>query len=76
MKIKFLMMTAVIGISSVFQLPAQEYRVISDLRKLPYWQDVNVVKVNKEHPRTQFMTYDNKSDALKHVSKKVNITNL
>ncbi|WP_414703220.1 glycoside hydrolase family 2 TIM barrel-domain containing protein [Proteiniphilum sp. UBA5280] len=65
MKIKFLMMTAVIGISSVFQLPAQEYRAISDLRKLPYWQDVNVVKVNKEHPRTQFMTYDNKSDALK-----------
>ncbi|MDO5663926.1 MAG: glycoside hydrolase family 2 TIM barrel-domain containing protein [Bacteroidia bacterium] len=37
----------------------------SNQRKLPYWQDINVVQVNREYPRTQFMTYDNKSDALK-----------
>lgn len=30
----------------------------------PYWQDVQVVAVNKEHPRTSFMTYDNRKDAL------------
>ncbi|MEA4905165.1 MAG: glycoside hydrolase family 2 TIM barrel-domain containing protein [Petrimonas sp.] len=36
----------------------------SSQRKLPYWQDVNVVQVNKEYPRTQFMTFDNKSEAM------------
>ena len=30
----------------------------------PYWQDVQVVAVNKEYPRTVFMTYDNRDDAL------------
>lgn len=31
---------------------------------LPYWQDVQVVEVNKEYPRTSFMTYDNRQQAL------------
>lgn len=30
----------------------------------PYWQDIQVVAVNKEYPRTAFMTYDNRADAL------------
>ncbi|NLC50395.1 MAG: beta-galactosidase, partial [Bacteroidales bacterium] len=30
----------------------------------PYWQDVDVVAVNKEYPRTSFMTFDNQSNAL------------
>lgn len=30
----------------------------------PYWQDVQVVEVNKEYPRTSFMTYNNRADAL------------
>lgn len=30
----------------------------------PYWQDVQVVAVNKEYPRTSFMTYDNRKEAL------------
>lgn len=30
----------------------------------PYWQDVQVVGVNKEYPRSAFMTYDNRKDAL------------
>ncbi|HZJ79000.1 MAG TPA: glycoside hydrolase family 2 TIM barrel-domain containing protein, partial [Dysgonamonadaceae bacterium] len=30
----------------------------------PYWQDVEVVAVNKEYPRTSFMTFDNKTNAL------------
>ncbi|KAA6317792.1 Beta-galactosidase, partial [termite gut metagenome] len=31
---------------------------------LPYWRDMNVLSVNKEKPRTTFMTYVNKTDAL------------
>ena len=30
----------------------------------PYWQDVQVVAVNKEYPRSAFMTYDKRADAL------------
>jgi beta-galactosidase len=30
----------------------------------PYWQDIDVFAINKEHPRTAFMTYDNSNDAL------------
>lgn len=30
----------------------------------PYWQDIQVVVVNKEYPRTSFTTYDNRNDAL------------
>lgn len=30
----------------------------------PYWQDVQVVAVNKEYPRTSFMTYGDKAGAL------------
>jgi len=26
--------------------------MLSSQRKTPYWQDVNVVQVNKEYPRT------------------------
>lgn len=32
---------------------------------LPYWRDMNVFSVNKQAPRTTFMTYDNRQDALK-----------
>lgn len=30
----------------------------------PYWQDIQVVAVNKEQPRTAFMSYDNRAAAL------------
>lgn len=33
--------------------------------KLPYWQDVDVVAVNKQAPRTTFMSYGDKQSALK-----------
>lgn len=36
--------------------------------QLPYWQDVNVVAVNKEAPRTTFMSYDNKESAVKSLT--------
>ncbi len=35
--------------------------------QLPYWQDVSVVGVNKEAPRTTFMSYENAADALKSI---------
>jgi beta-galactosidase len=31
---------------------------------LPYWRDMNVLSVNKEKPRTTFMSYPNREDAL------------
>jgi len=37
--------------------------VIHSQEKLPYWKDVNIVAVNKEAPRTTFMSYDNTNDA-------------
>ncbi len=43
---------------------AQEYMNVSPRRTLPYRQDVNVVQVNKEYCRTQFMTFDSREDAL------------
>ena len=61
---KYTVFAAVIWLLAVTILQAQEHRVISELRETPYWQDVNVVKVNKEYPRTQFMTYDNEQEAL------------
>ncbi|WP_106829624.1 glycoside hydrolase family 2 TIM barrel-domain containing protein [Parabacteroides pacaensis] len=30
----------------------------------PYWQDIQVVAVNKEYPRTSFMSYEDKANAL------------
>ncbi|WP_242053037.1 glycoside hydrolase family 2 TIM barrel-domain containing protein [Dysgonomonas sp. GY617] len=32
--------------------------------KLPFWRDLNVLSVNKEKPRTSFMSYDSKAEAL------------
>ena len=32
-------------------------------QELPYWKDVNVVAVNKEAPRSAFMSYNNASNA-------------
>lgn len=33
-------------------------------QQLPYWQDLNVLSVNTEAPRSAFMSYDNPQDAL------------
>ncbi|MDH6310446.1 beta-galactosidase [Dysgonomonas sp. PFB1-18] len=35
--------------------------------QLPYWQDISVVGVNKEAPRTTFMSYENIADALRSI---------
>src|SRR5690554_3026416 len=61
---KQLLLTAFLAVISLQLAHGQEHKIISELRERPYWQDVNVVKVNKEHPRTQFMTFHDKEDAL------------
>ncbi len=62
---KHIIFTATLMILSYSSIFSQEHKIVSELRELPYWQDINVVKVNKEYPRTQFMTYENREDALK-----------
>ena len=64
MKIRFLLSAIVAGLLLSMNIQAQESKAISPLRKLPYWKDVNVVKVNKEYPRTQFMTFNTKEEAI------------
>ena len=61
---KFFFLMAVVSLLSIQTLPAQDHRSISWRRTTPYWKDVNVVQVNKEHPRTQFMNYKNREEAL------------
>ena len=36
----------------------------ADNTTLPYWQDIQTVAVNREHPRTPFMSYDERNSAL------------
>lgn len=64
MNIKSFLLAAIVCLCSLSTLSAQDHRSISPRRTTPYWQDVNVVQVNKEHPRTQFMTYETRSEAL------------
>ena len=45
----------------VLPMAAQQQEVAC---ALPYWQDVQVVSVNKEEPRSAFMTYGDRSSAL------------
>lgn len=61
---KKILLAAAMGLLSLNHAHPQESRMTSGLRKLPYWKDLNVVQVNKEYPRTQFMTYDTRQEAL------------
>ncbi len=38
--------------------------VVAAKEKLPYWKDLKVTYVNIEEPRSAFMSYDNRTDAL------------
>ncbi|WP_294627453.1 glycoside hydrolase family 2 TIM barrel-domain containing protein [uncultured Bacteroides sp.] len=55
----FLLTNIVMGVLSLMPTHAT-----ADNVKKPYWQDVQVVAVNKEYPRSSFMTYDNRNDAM------------
>ena len=35
-----------------------------DSDRKPYWQDIQTVEVNKEYPRTDFMTFTDRTSAL------------
>ena len=64
MKFRLLSLMSAVWILSSSIALGQENRMTSNQRTKPYWQDVNVVQVNKQHPRTQFMTYESKAEAL------------
>ena len=57
MKTKLIAFLCTIGLLAGSVVQAQKHQK-------PYWQDVEVVAVNKEYPRTSFMTFDNKTNAL------------
>ena len=40
------------------------FNVMAEKAVKPYWQDVQVVEVNKEYPRTSFKTYNIRAVAL------------
>lgn len=42
--------------------------IINAQETLPFWKDVSVVAVNKEAPRTTFMSYDNVKDASQSIA--------
>ncbi|OHT06184.1 hypothetical protein TRFO_25887 [Tritrichomonas foetus] len=39
---------------------------LKENEEIPYWKDINVIDVNKEKPRTCFMSYTNRNDALSY----------
>lgn len=49
--------------SCLSQVSAKELST-ADESLLPYWQDIQTVAVNKEEPRTSFMSYPDKNSAL------------
>ena len=55
-----LLSSTLIGLFSMISTAA----VADNAPQKPYWQDVQVVSVNKEYPRSSFMTYDNREDAM------------
>lgn len=63
-KLNVLVVSVIALFAFNLSITLQDYDAISNERKTPYWQDVNVVKVNKEYPRTQFMTFNSENDAL------------
>ncbi|GHU82041.1 beta-galactosidase [Bacteroidia bacterium] len=48
---------------SVLLLSFLSLSAMNAQESLPYWKDVKITGVNKEYPRTTFMTYDNVKDA-------------
>ena len=66
-KIKLIAVAAILALFPLGELGAQGNRAKSNEEALPYWKDLRVLEVNKEYPRTSFMTFGSKGDA---VSKK------
>lgn len=60
MKKNIISLVAVCLLGALFTVMAGEVKTI----KTPYWQDIQTVSVNREEPRTAFMTYDSRQSAL------------
>ena len=60
MKKNIISLVAVCLLGALFTVMAGEVKTI----KIPYWQDIQTVSVNREEPRTAFMTYDSRQSAL------------
>lgn len=56
MKKNIISLVAVCLLGALFTVMAGEVKAI----KTPYWQDIQTVSVNREEPRTAFMTYDSR----------------
>ena len=48
----------------MLNIPITANTVDNGSHTLPYWQDIQTVSVNREPPRTAFMTYDSRQSAL------------
>ena len=57
MNIKGLLLLTTLSVTAVHTASSQN-------EKTPYWRDMNVLQVNKEKPRTTFMTYNDRAAAL------------
>ena len=60
MKKNIISLVAACLLGALFTVMAGEVKTI----KIPYWQDIQTVSVNREEPRTAFMTYDSRQSAL------------
>ena len=53
-------LTCALLFGAAFNLTAKDKKPSN----LPYWQDIQTVEVNREAPRTAFMTYDDRANAM------------
>jgi beta-galactosidase len=66
MKFNYLVLTVFLALMPFFVCPANgdQNNQNNQNNTKPYWQDVQTVAVNKEYPRTSFMTFDSRNEAL------------
>jgi beta-galactosidase len=66
MKFNYLVLTVFFALMPSFVCPenGNQNNQNNQNNTKPYWQDVQTVAVNKEYPRTSFMTFDSRHDAL------------
>ena len=57
MNIKGLLLLTPLSVTAVHTASSQN-------EKTPHWRDMNVLQVNKENPRSTFMTYNDRAAAL------------
>lgn len=58
------MKTKILALLCALAVFAAERTAAQPPSDIPYWRNLKVLEVNKEYPRTSFMTFANKNDAL------------